>query len=620
MTSTRRMSTVSLTIGAGLLLAVAGCGDQTGNGQTPPPPPPPPPDHAQATQGWDSDQRLAWYQAGQGSRLMPWAWAKALEQKDSGEPFLADAHMAKFRFLALPQSQAVPKLPIGFAIDEQDDSQLSFTKLRWYSDQPANEQWLGLNCSACHTGQVNFQGRTLTVDGAPSLVDFQSFIEAADGALGATLGQGDKFDRFAAKVLAGRDTPANRDLLRKALTDLLKWETDNAKLNATPIRYGYGRLDAVGHIFNKVSQLAVYKADPPARATPNPADAPVSYPFLWDIYRQSQLQWNGIVKTQRLNLGAGDLDYGALGRNVGEVVGVFGDVVIDKAPSMSGYRSSIQAGNLDRLEAVLRKLQPPKWPAALDQAKVSQGATLYNTKGCKGCHTIEPEGTNIYPIHMVKLTRDSQGNPNRNNTDPWMACNAISYVSASGKMMTQPSSYFRGKPLPQTAPVATLLTNTVIGTLVNKWKQLVGTAVQIFFGVERLPKVAAAADVVSPEEKRAARLDSCYKAPPEFADLFAYKARPLDGIWATAPYLHNGSVPTLYDLLRDPKDRPASFSVGTRDFDPVKVGYMTSPTATGNEFTFTATGNGNSNEGHDYNVGKLTEPERLALLEYLKSL
>ncbi len=65
-----------------------------------------------------------------------------------------------------------------------------------------------------------------------------------------------------------------------------------------------------------------------------------------------------------------------------------------------------------------------------------------------------------------------------------------------------------------------------------------------------------------------------------FRSLLSYKARSLNGIWATAPYLHNGSVPTLYDLLLPvnareaaPKARPVTFKVGAREFDPVKVGF-----------------------------------------------
>jgi len=613
MTNARRISKISLMVGAALLVGVAACRPAEENkGQ------------AAATgwpdagQGWDRNQRLHWYQAGQGSRLLPWAWAKALEQKDGNQPFFTDANMAKFRFLPLAESQNNPKLPIGFALDRQDDSKLSFTKLRWYGGQPNDEMWLGLNCSACHTGQMNFAGKTITVDGAPSLVDFQLFLDDIDAALTATLDDPAKFGRFAAAVLGAKNNDSNRAMLKGELTKLVAWEKDNQRLNATPMRYGFGRLDAVGHIFNKVSQLAVYGTTTPAR--PNPSDAPVSYPFLWDIYRQSQLQWDGIVKSQRLNLGMGYLDYGALGRNVGEVVGVFGDVDLRPASRMAktGFNSSIQADNLNRLEEVLRKLEPPKWPGALDQAKVEQGRGLYSSKGCIACHTIEPAGTDIYQVHMVPLTRDKQGHDNRNNTDPWMACNALTYMSSSGNLKGVPSGYFKGDPLKPQAQLADMLTTTVIGTLVGKWQQVLSSAVQVFFGVQPLPKIfTGGQDQQNADQARAFRLNQCFASN---SPLFAYKARPLDGVWATAPFLHNGSVPSLYDLLRAPADRPKTFNTGTRNYDTARGGYVQDASAPGNSFAFTASGNGNSNVGHDYNVGSLTEPERLALLEYLKSL
>jgi mono/diheme cytochrome c family protein len=522
---------------------------------------------------------------------MPWSWAKALEQADNDQPFLAEANMARFRFLPLPESP--DRLPVGFARDRQDDEGLSFSRLRWFAAQGPQEEWLGLNCSACHTAEIVYEGAAERIDGGPSLVDFQSFIEAAGGALAATRDDPAKWGRFAAKVLQDRDTPANRDMLKAALGKLIDWERENARLNNTPMRYGYGRLDAFGRIFNKVSQLAVYQMAAPApRATPNPSDAPVNYPFLWDIYRQNKLQWNGIVETKRLKLAGGYLDYGALGRNTGEVIGVFGDVVVRPRPDMHGFPSSVNAANLDRLETVLRSLEPPKWPerfGALDRAKADAGRALFARKGCQGCHTIEAPGEAVYDVHMIPLSRDGAGNPNRNNTDPWMACNAISYVSASGKHEGRPENYFRGRALERTEPVATLLTTSVVGTLLAKWKEILGSAVDIFIGVKRLPRVVQGADVVPDAERRARRLDQCYKADS-------------------------------YDLLRAPADRPAGFSVGTREYDPVKVGYVTRPDAPGNAFAFTASGNGNSNEGHDYNVGKLTDEERWALIEYMKTL
>ena len=55
----------------------------------------------------------------------------------------------------------------------------------------------------------------------------------------------------------------------------------------------------------------------------------------------------------------------------------------------------------------------------------------------------------------------------------------------------------------------------------------------------------------------------------------AYEARVLHGIWATAPYLHNGSVPSLWELLKPAKERKPTFKVGSRVFDPKNVGYDT---------------------------------------------
>src|SRR5439155_20682065 len=56
-----------------------------------------------------------------------------------------------------------------------------------------------------------------------------------------------------------------------------------------------------------------------------------------------------------------------------------------------------------------------------------------------------------------------------------------------------------------------------------------------------------------------------------------YIARPLNGVWATAPYLHNGSVPTLDDLLKPAADRPQKFLVGYRVYDADKLGYVCDP-------------------------------------------
>ena len=61
-------------------------------------------------------------------------------------------------------------------------------------------------------------------------------------------------------------------------------------------------------------------------------------------------------------------------------------------------------------------------------------------------------------------------------------------------------------------------------------------------------------------------------AKPPYVIVPHYRARPLDGVWATAPYLRSGSVPTLYHMLVPQNKRPTKFCVGSREFDPKKVG------------------------------------------------
>jgi RoxA-like, cytochrome c-like len=105
----------------------------------------------------------------------------------------------------------------------------------------------------------------------------------------------------------------------------------------------------------------------------------------------------------------------------------------------------------------------------------------------------------------------------------------------------------------------------------------------------------------------------------------AYKARPLDGIWATPPYLHNGSVPNLYALLSPVDERPTKFYLGNREYDPVNVGYRYDKLEGG--FELDTRIRGNYNTGHEFNNGKdgvigrlLTPQERRALVEFLKTM
>jgi hypothetical protein len=99
-----------------------------------------------------------------------------------------------------------------------------------------------------------------------------------------------------------------------------------------------------------------------------------------------------------------------------------------------------------------------------------------------------------------------------------------------------------------------------------------------------------------------------------------YANHPLDGIWARAPYLHNGSVPTLWDLLQEPSARPAVFYRGYDVFDQVNVGFISSVAEADGRmfFRYDTAIPGNGNGGHVYGT-RLTADEKRAIVEYLKT-
>jgi hypothetical protein len=602
------------------------------------------PPAAQGPQGWSSAETNAWYTVSQGSRLVPQAWIDALEQPDKQAPFLDPAYIEGFRYLPHPAGAPSldpscptdPALPLGFAVDCQSDASLSITKLRWKTGQSDREPWVGMNCSACHTAELTYQGKTVRIDGGPTMADFQSFTEALDNALQQTLSDPARFSRFAAKVLGAGAPPADSTALHDALARLVGWNAQIARLNGTQtsdpiIRYGFGRLDAIGHIFNKAALVGM--ANNPADQLGNPSDAPVSYPFLWNITQQDKVEWNGLADNNPVGVIPGlDFDVGAAGRNTGEVVGVFGDITIKPNVGLEGYVSSINVNNLVKIEEQLQSLAPPKWPDSfppIDQAMAKQGADLFVSKGCNGCHTVPSSPVNLTERYTVSLQKFHSDNPKDRptNTDMWMTCNAVLDMAASGTFTGSKVSIVAGTVLQDSSYNVNLVKNTVTGALLGRKGELIASAVKGVFGIDRglVPRGRNfAANAKNPKEaRRAACL--AYQEPDPKNPLLVYKGRPLQAIWATAPYLHNGSVVSLYELLLPPAQRRTSFYTGTREFDPKNVGFVPDQSAD-NTFLFETQEkdgtpkDGNANTGHDYGNAKLTDAERWELVEYMKTL
>jgi mono/diheme cytochrome c family protein len=127
------------------------------------------------------------------------------------------------------------------------------------------------------------------------------------------------------------------------------------------------------------------------------------------------------------------------------------------------------------------------------------------------------------------------------------------------------------------------------------------------------------------DAKMAARMNTIGKGKPwafnRFRDTNGYASHPLDGIWLRAPYLHNGSVPTLRELLNPPSGRRTVFYRGDDVYDPQNVGFVSNVAKRGGQafFRFDTHERGNGNGGHLYGTD-LTPTEKSALLEYLKTL
>ena len=354
-------------------------------------------------------------------------------------------------------------------------------------------------------------GTAITIDGGPTQADFQSFTEALDQALINTARDPDKFARFASLVLGQGADPT---LLRTALAKRITWNAALARLNGEPasrwqpIKYGFGRLDAVGHIFNKVSLIAM--PDDAIDQSVNPADAPVSYPFLWNVPQQDRVEWDGLASNDPPNQLI-TFDYGRHGPQHRR-----GDRRVRRRGSpktarrgwlRQQYRRADPAGH----EQQIGTLHPPTWPDAfgkIDGGLAAAGAALFTAHHCDTCHTVPAQPLNLHERYTVTLSRVFANGPTDRNvvgTDMWMACNVALDRSNPGNMIGLPTSYVAGSKLANPAFTASMVKNAVVGTLIGKAEQLVETEAQGIFGIDRgLPPPEFLQQHLSPKQLRAA--------------------------------------------------------------------------------------------------------------------
>lgn len=538
-------------------------------------------------QGWTQNDRDLFYTTTQGSQLVPYSWYLALEQPGSSTARFNENSLARYGFLENVNLKLNPdRLPLGFVRDGEND-------------------WLGLTCAACHTNDIDYNGGTWRIDGAPALADTWAFLNDLGESLKQTAqsADGEKFRRFAANLRGPALTPAQRADLYARVKTFSDGFTKFIDSSRTEVPWGPARIDAFGMIFNRATGINLDRWE-----NTKPPDAPVSMPFLWDTHWHDYVQWNAsapnAIALQRL------------GRNVGEVLGVFAHVTMDTR-GLLRVESSARPRQLLDIEHRLSRLRSPAWPfGAIDQQAAQRGAATYK-QYCVSCHAAAPPRNEPPRPHTITKTPIKVV-----GTDPLMATNAFERM-ATGGVLTGRRVTLTGNPIAETGKSVEMTVAVAMGVILEpkNWRsRSVRSDVDLFSamrsdddatGASR-PRLLGAADML----RRAQSLAEEHKKGTEE---LVYKARPLNGIWATAPYLHNGSVPTLWQMVK-PSARLPRFYVGSREFDPKEVGFRTDR---GAGPIFDTTRPGNRNIGHDSYLpqgDQISDTDLWALVEYMKTL
>ncbi len=559
--------------------------------------------------GLTAEERQQYYHLSEGGEAFPIAWLIALEQQETvnGQttyrPFLEN--IERFGLIPDPPSRYNPYgLPVGVTA--------GYGKL-------TGQQMMGLNCTACHVGELHFNGRAFRVDGGPSMAYINAFITAIVNETSATVDNGERRMRFlnrwrrvklvplpdfpitrtGAPLAAGLSGGSNDEALDTAtpgavrrLLDGLRMALSNRALlmdklhsfkavklvaQAQPLgtEDGYGRNDAFGVGRNEL--FGAY-ADKEFTLGLNvlPADAPVSFPHLWGMEQTSWFQWG--VNTNSV-----------IERNIGQALGVGAIYEPDNR-----YSSTVRVDNLHAMERLQYKLTSPQWPEDLfgkiDRARAERGRKRFDST-CALCHeTYAKTGTlneyQLFPLDVV-------------GTDPGTAINFERTVMTAEGPKPFGAAAFE---IVKKVKAAYYRDNDVSEEMQAKW------------------------------ESRSTRPNPEYRTPlleyqkfPDTTNRGIYRAKTLKGIWATAPYLHNGSVPTIFDLLQTEERRPKTFPLGTKEYDPAKLGYVTGgpryltpPGMT--PFTYDTKFIGNWNTGHEWwFYADLNDDARLDIIEFLKT-
>lgn len=533
---------------------------------------------AQANQGWSAEEIDFYHHATEGTNLAPLSFVLNLPDPTGEFEHFTDRLVPEYGFVPGKQSTLNPHgLPAGFAIDNRPSK---------FGDRP----YLGITCSACHTRQLTYtkldETKTgnkrrwiIPIHGGPSMIDMPRFKRDLFDAFFEILKDDKLMRQFANGVLSRKPTKddirALREEIRQFTGPITATRRIISDLKVKQADFGPGNLNALAQgYYNKeglTSWLAGNATSPHTIRVP--FEGTDNLPPMWFATRDNWAQW--FVEIHH----AGP-------RNWIQSVAT-SQVRPPKMIKKLGPKvllASIHFENIDRIQMSLERLRTPKWPTKilgeLDLKLIDQGKLIYKDN-CASCHTRQNEAPNELGIVFRNRVAFDVG------TDP-VAHNQFSKDAEE-----------RVKGLQQ---VSAAILGMREAELEKRFGAKIAANYMRHYSRGRPNRFGIA---------KGEDYEASIEHPKSGA---AYWASPMEGIFSSSPYFHNGSVPTLADVLEAPSKRPVTFRTGTTEFDPKHVGFKNE-----GSFVYDTRELGKSNKGHV--VGTALQPsEKQALLEYLKSL
>jgi hypothetical protein len=588
---------------------------------------------ADYSNGLTAAQKETYYHLSQGAEILPWFVLTAVDVADPGssKPFVENLK----RYGLLPDPGRNDGLPVGLTVASNP-----FT---------FGMDFVGITCAACHVGELHYNGKAVRVDGAPNMFNLQLFYsDAIDAVMAATSDRGKlwralkrmgrqdygrysiaaPFVRPATLVYYGANVLLHRDRLNARLELLAVITAAKEQRDPQHPTSGFGRLDAFDGTRNFIF-TRLRKADTGGSFEVNKAnmvklDAAVKFPPLWSrktqplepvaTYREQPQHFPRVWGFKDYDWVEWTIDTNTvMERNVTETLGAGATVVLD--PSVSSlFESSIPIENMHDLEWLAYYIDPPRWPTAVFGAikpdLAAAGHSIFQAR-CAGCHEYGDDRRTKTGLIALRGMR-----PEDVGTDATAALRISCPIPDAGPLVIPPKSYnlADSQLLKDCAGVKAGTPFTG-----NSFASTVQAAVD---GIKKKAYAAAGIDTVRQaimedldQRGAVAWRDTLLDTQPPYGP---YAARPLYGVWAAAPYLHNGSVPTLYDLLLPPAQRPKTFALGAREYDPVRLGFVVETACSQQDCLVDTARTGDGNGGHLWGTD-LSESDRIALLEYLKT-